>query len=201
MTNRSQLSWLLAERAEGEIDEGFLFEVVGFGGAGGGAGAGGALDAEDGAVPGHFAQQRHDVGERAHVGRLFLYPNYFLSGGVGIDGGLQLGFGERIELVEEDDADGHVLAFGALDPKVVAYLPGAKEKTMRSLGLVVRDDVEETVAGEVLEGRRGIGVAEHALGGEDDKGLAPFAQGLAAQEMEVLRGVGGLDDLDVVLGG
>src|ERR1035437_2940160 len=44
-------------------------------------------------------------------------------------------------------------------------------------------------------------MAQHALGSEDNQGLAPVAQGLPAQEMEVLRGVGGLGDLDVVLGG
>ncbi len=44
------LCWMesgwLAAVAQGEVDEGFFFEVVGFGGAGGGAGRGGALDRE-----------------------------------------------------------------------------------------------------------------------------------------------------------
>ena len=44
-------------------------------------------------------------------------------------------------------------------------------------------------------------MAEHALRGEDDERLAPGAQSLTAQEMEVLRGVGGLGDDHVVAGG
>ena len=44
-------------------------------------------------------------------------------------------------------------------------------------------------------------MAQHALGREDDERLAPFAQGLAAEQVEVLRGGGGLADLHVVAGG
>src|ERR1035438_4046542 len=44
-------------------------------------------------------------------------------------------------------------------------------------------------------------MTEHAFWGEHDQGLAPVAQGLTAQEMEILRGVAGLCDLDIVLGG
>src|SRR5271157_1214847 len=44
-------------------------------------------------------------------------------------------------------------------------------------------------------------MAQHALGCEDNQRLAPVAQGLAAQKMKILRGVRGLRDLDVVLGG
>src|ERR1700722_6139224 len=43
-------------------------------------------------------------------------------------------------------------------------------------------------------------MAKHALGSEDDQRLAPVAQGLAAQQMEILCGVRRLRDLDVVLG-
>ena len=42
---------------------------------------------------------------------------------------------------------------------------------------------------------------QHALGREDDQRLAPGAQGLAAEEVEVLRGGRGLGDLHVVAGG
>ena len=44
-------------------------------------------------------------------------------------------------------------------------------------------------------------MAQHALRGEDDQRLAPVAQGLAAQQMKILRGVGRLRDLDIVFRG
>src|SRR5438046_10290253 len=46
-----------------------------------------------------------------------------------------------------------------------------------------------------------VGGRSHAFGGEYDERLAPVGQGLAAQEVEILRGVARLRDLDIVLGG
>src|ERR1700738_1976383 len=43
-------------------------------------------------------------------------------------------------------------------------------------------------------------MAEHALWSEDYQRLAPVAKGLAAQEVEILSGIRGLDDLNVVVG-
>src|SRR5580698_4356445 len=43
-------------------------------------------------------------------------------------------------------------------------------------------------------------MAQHAFWREDYEWFAPVAQGLAAEQMEILRGVGRLRDLDVVLG-
>jgi hypothetical protein len=51
---------MLSACFEGEVDEGFLLHVVGFGRAGGWAGCGGALHAEDLAVSGEAAEARHD---------------------------------------------------------------------------------------------------------------------------------------------
>ena len=53
--------------------------------------------------------------------------------GMLVEGGLQFGFGPGVELLEEDDADGHVLALGALDAEVVADLAGADEEAARVL--------------------------------------------------------------------
>ena len=44
-------------------------------------------------------------------------------------------------------------------------------------------------------------MAQHALRREDDQRLAPVAQGLPAQQVEILRRVRGLRDLHIVLGG
>jgi len=44
-------------------------------------------------------------------------------------------------------------------------------------------------------------MTEHTFRCEYDQGLAPVAQGLAAQQVKILRGVARLRDLDVVFGG
>src|ERR1700737_2728682 len=41
-------------------------------------------------------------------------------------------------------------------------------------------------------------MAQHALRGEDYKGFAPVAQGRAAQQMEILRRIRGLANLEIV---
>src|ERR1700722_19502326 len=41
-------------------------------------------------------------------------------------------------------------------------------------------------------------MAQHALGSEDHKRLPPVAQGLAAQQMEILRGIRRLTNLKIV---
>ena len=43
-------------------------------------------------------------------------------------------------------------------------------------------------------------MAEHALWREDHQRLAPVSKGLAAQQVEILGGVRGLDDLNIVFG-
>ena len=140
-----------------------------------------------------------DVGEGSHVGGLFLDPDDFGGGGVLLEGGEEFCFGEGVELLEEDDGDVGEFALGPFDAEVVADLAGADEETAGVDGFVVGKNVLEVVVGEVGDGGHGVGMTQHGLGGEDDEGLAPLAQGLAAEEMEVLRGGGGLRDLDVVL--
>ena len=92
-------------------------------------------------------------------------------------------------------------ALRPFDAEVVADFSGADEQAVRVGDSVVGEDVLEVVDGEVGDGGHGVGVTEHGFRGEDDEGLAPFAQGLAAEEVEVLRGGGGLGYLDVVLRG
>ena len=91
-----------------------------------------------------------------------------------------------------------LLAFGA---EFVADFAGADEDAVGFSDFGVGDDVQEILVREVGDRRGGVGMAQHALRGEDDQRLAPMAQGLAAQQVEILRGVGGLRDLDVVFRG
>ncbi len=174
---------------------------MGLGAAGGGAGGGRALDTEEGAGAGHAAHQRESVGESAHVGWFFLDPDDLGGRGVLIEGGLEFLFGPWVKLFDEDDRNVGELAFCALDAEVVADFAGADEQATGLGDGGVGKDVLEVVESEVRDGGHGVGVAEHGFWSEDDEGLAPFAQDLAAQEMEVLRGGGGLGDLDVVLCG
>src|ERR1700730_19178841 len=41
-------------------------------------------------------------------------------------------------------------------------------------------------------------MAQHALGGEDHERFAPVPQALAAQQVEILRGIRGLANLEIV---
>ena len=106
------------------------------------------------AIAGDAAQTRHDEGERAHVGRLFLHPDDFARGGMGFDGGLQLGFGPGIELIEEDDAGGRVLALRALDAQLVADFAGGDEQALGVLDFRFRQDGEEARTREVCDGAK-----------------------------------------------
>ena len=146
-------------------------------------------------------RQWHDVGVCAHIGRLFLHPEDLRGGRMLIERGTEFGFWPGVELFDEDDADVVETALGALHAKVVPDFAGADKKAARVGDVVVGKDVEEVAARKVGDGRERIGVAEHRLRCEDDERLAPLAQRLTAEQMEVLRGVGGLGDLDVVLRG
>ena len=132
-----------------------------------------ALDAKHGAIAGETAQQWHDVREGSHVGGLFLDPDNFVSVGMLIECCLELFFGPRIQLLEEDDADGEVFALFALDAEVVSDLSGADEEAARVLHVVVGEHVLEVIECEVGDGGGCVGVTQHALGGEDDERLAP----------------------------
>src|SRR6266481_3232744 len=76
---------------------------MGFGRTGRRAGARRTLDRTQAqaALLNQLRQARHDIKERSHVARLFLYPNYFASVGMGIKSGGDFGTRQRIELVEK----------------------------------------------------------------------------------------------------
>ena len=110
-------------------------------------------------------------------------------------------FGKWVELLEEHDGGAGVFSFFSFGLELVADFSGADQDAVGLSDFGVGDDVEEILVGEIFNRRAGVGVAQHALWREDHERLAPVARGLAAQEMEILRGVGRLRDLDVVFGG
>ena len=109
-------------------------------------------------------------------------------------------FGKWVELFEEDDRGRRVFSLLSFGLKFVADFSGADQDAVGFSDFGVGDDVEEILVREVFDRRTRVGMAQHALRSEDDQRLAPVAQGLAAQEMEILRGVRRLRDLDIVLG-
>jgi len=54
--------------------------------------------------------------------------------------------------------------------------------------------------GELGEWAGGTGIAEEAFGGHDDERFDDFAKGLASEEVEVVRGSGGVGDGHIVFG-
>src|ERR1700730_11124445 len=104
---------------------------------------------------------------------------------------------QRVELVEEKDSRGCILASAAFGSEFVADFAAGDQNTVGVLHFGVRDKGEKTGTREVLDVRSGIGMAEHAFGRKYDEWLTPRATRLAAKQMEILRGVGGLADIHV----
>src|SRR5579884_3766743 len=173
-------------RGKCQCDESFLFDGVRLGGAGGGTGAGGALYREDRSLAGNAPQTRHYVGQRAHVGGLFLHPDDVARGRMPLEFTRQISLREGIQLLDKNDGGGLVLAFFPLDPEFVADLAGAQEHAAGVLGLLIGEHVEESWPRKFVELRSGVGVAQHALWREHDQRLAPLASCLTAQQMEIL---------------
>ena len=98
---------------------------------------------------------------------------------------------EGIELFEKYNRGACCLFVLTLGLEFVADIPGADQDAVGLADFHVRDYILETLAGKVCDRRRRIGMAQHALRREDDERLAPVAQGLAAQQMKILRGVEG----------
>ena len=84
-----------------------------------------------------------------------------------VECGLQFGFRPWVELLDEDDANGHVLAFGSLDAEVVADLSGADEQAAGSLTSLSGRTFWNGFA-EFGHGGGGVWVAEHPFRSEDD---------------------------------
>src|SRR6187402_587504 len=192
--------WLLARRAQGEFDQRLFFELVGLCGTGCRRSSGGAFDGEHAAVARVLLQQRKGVGERTHVGRLFLYPDDLFRVGVLLQSGGDLLLRPGVELLHEDDRGGIVPALGTFDAEVMTDLAGADEDALWIFGFVIREDVLELRSGEVRNRRDSIRMAQHALRCEDDERLAERRQRLAAEQVEVLRRVRRLRDDHVVRG-
>src|SRR5271170_2589436 len=110
-------------------------------------------------------------------------------------------FGERIELFQKNDGGGRVFSVLTFGLEFVADLSGADQNAVGFADFGVGDDVQEILVSEICKGRTGVGMAQHALGSEYDQRLAPVAQGLAAQQVKILRGVTRLRDLDIVFRG
>ena len=108
---------------------------------------------------------------------------------VAIEFGGDFFLGKWIELFQEHDRGAGVFSLLSLGLQFVANFSGADQDAFGFAHVSVGKNVEEVLVGEVLDGRAGVGVAEHALGREHYQGLAPVAQSLATQEMEILRGV------------
>ena len=85
--------------------------------------------------------------------------------------------------------------------EIVVDLAGAEDDAARAGGdSGVGENLLKTAAGTIFDGAGGAGVAEHPLGGHDHQGLDGFADGLAAEEMEIVGRGGGIGDDPVVLG-
>ena len=78
---------------------------------------------------------------------------------------------------------------------------GAEQDSHGRAVASVGNDGLEAAAASSATGEDGGRIAQHALWRHDHERLAPFAQRLAPQHMEVLPGGGGLADLDVVARG
>jgi len=176
--------------SEGQSDERFLFEVVGFGRAGGRAGAGGTLNGTDAEILGlgDALEARKNIEQGAHVGGLFLNPDNFAGVGMRVNGGGDFGFRERIELIKEEHGGGVIVATAAFGAKFVANFAAGDKDALCVGDFRIRYEGEEARTGKFFKCGRRIGMPEHAFGGEDDKRFAPEAAGLAAQQMKILRG-------------
>ena len=118
-----------------------------------------------------------------------------------IEFGGKLGLWKRIELVEEQDCRGVVVAAAALHAELVADLSAGDQDALGVFHAGIGHNGKESRLGKILDGRGRFGAPQHALRREHDERFAPQALRLAPQQMEILRRAGGLADLNVVFGG
>ena len=150
---------------------------------------------------GDALQAGEHIKECAHVGRLFLYPDDVAGFAVAGEFGSDFFFREGIELFEKNDCGGIVFSPLALGAKLVTDLAGTDQDAIGFSDFCVGNYVLKIGLSKVRDGRGGVGMAQHAFGGEDDQRFTPVAESLAAEQMEILSGVRGLRDLDVVFRG
>src|SRR6202158_2529725 len=109
--------------------------------------------------------------------------------------------GEWVELFEEDDCRARFFSPVALGSEFVADFSGANQDAVGFSDFGIGEDVQKILVGKIFDRRTRVRMAQHAFRSKDDQRLAPMTQTLAAEQMEILRGIGGLRNLDVVLGG
>jgi hypothetical protein len=139
----------------------------------------------------------------AHVLRLFLYPDELHQARVAGERLPKLGERERVGLLDADDRDVVMsLLPSALDQVVVhaarAGDHGARERRRR---LGVAEHELERSGRQLVECRGGRRGAKESLGCEHDERARDVFEGLAAEQVEVLRRGGRVGDPQVVLGG
>ncbi len=151
-------------------------------------------------------QVERDERPGALVGRLLLDPGEVLGVRVLRQDGLELIDGQRVDLLHPDDRGVGDATVGPGLEQVVVDLAGAEQHPLhraRVQGLAVdpgvAEDRLEPALGEVGDRRHRELVPEQRLRREDDQRLALAGQGLAAQQVEVVRRGGGVRHPHVVL--
>ena len=91
-----------------------------------------------------------------------------------------------------------VFAATAVRAEFVANLSAGDEDALRVGNFASGTSVRNRGALEFFDGGSGVRMAQHALWSENDQRLAPAAASLPSEQVEILRGVGGLADLDIV---
>ena len=142
------------------------------------------------------------------VERLLLAPDDLLCVGVRVEVLLELLPWEGVELL--DTGDGNVLeaaGFTLLDERGV-HLTCAEDDTVdllvradgtRLVGKVADNPFEVRFASELLDARAGKRVTEKGLGEEHDERLAELAVHLATKDVEDVRRLGQVGNLDVAV--
>src|SRR6267378_1061246 len=173
---------------------------MGLGGAGGRTGAGRAFDRAKVEPPGFCEsfESRQNITRRAHVAGFFLNPDYLARIGMFCDGGGNFRARQRIELVEKENGGVGVLAAAAFGAQLVPDFSTGDQDAAGVLHFAVGNQGQEARLREILDVRAGVGMAQHALGREDDEWLAPQTARLPAQHVEILRGRGWLANLHVI---
>src|SRR5579859_3274035 len=118
---------------------------------------------------------------RAHIFRLFLNPDDFAGVGMLGDGGREFRAQQRVELIEEDNRGAGVFAAAAFGAELVTEFAADDEDALSVLHFAVGNDGKKARLPEVLDAGGSVGMAQHALGSEDDERLAPRAADLATQ--------------------
>lgn len=127
---------------------------MGFGRAGGRAGAGGTFYGAQANIfgLGNAFEPRKNVEESAHVGGFFLDPHDFADIGMRADGSGDFVFRERVELIQEKNSSGRIVAAAAFGAKFVANFSTGDENGVRVADFLVGNNGLEMRKRELLDG-------------------------------------------------